>query len=180
VVRRLAVVLVLVSAAALASAAQGKQRLTLSFSARLVVARANETAPVGKPNSGFDFDDVLVNTRTQLGKSKGQPAGWDHGTLVYLSATTLEIVGVTTLPGYGTLTFDAVTNMRKDGSYDVPVIRGTGDFEGVSGTVIVGAGQKNTSPNTYVLTLLHPLVPLRSRKPVLSSPPTHRATVAEH
>jgi hypothetical protein len=90
-VRRLAVILVLVSAVALAPSAQGGQRLTLSFVAQLVDVHANNaTAPVGKPNNGFDFDDVLVNTTTQLGKKNGAPTGWDHGTIVYLNATTLE------------------------------------------------------------------------------------------
>jgi hypothetical protein len=84
-------------------------------------------------------------------------------------------VGVATLPGYGTLTIDAVTTMRKDGSYRVPVIRGTGAFKGARGTLLVGAGQKNTSPNTYVLTLPHQLAPLRSTKPVRSTPVRNRA-----
>ena len=68
------------------------------------------------------------------------------------------IEGVTTFPGFGTLTFGGEMKALKDGTVHVPVIKGTGSFKGAKGTLIIGEGNEK-APNTYVLRLPHPIPP---------------------
>jgi hypothetical protein len=159
VLRKLPLTLVLAAATAFVPAAQGATHLTLKLMSFTTVTQTHDTKPKGKANKGdsIDFKDLLVTTGNQLGKHKGKPVGYDAGTVLYTSATAEKIEGVTTFPGFGTLTFAGPLNAAKDGSVTVPIIKGTGAFQGVKGSLIIGAGNQK-APNTYVLTLLHPLV----------------------
>ncbi len=159
-VRRL---LLALAAAGLAAvpAAEGASTLTLVFTSVTTVTQPHDRPPVGQANKGdsIDFKDLLINKRAQLGKKTNKPAAWDAGTIVYTSATTQRIEGVTTVPGYGTLAFAGPLVAWKDKrTVHVPVVRGTGAFAGAHGTLIIGTGV-NAVPNTYVLVLPKPLAP---------------------
>ncbi len=159
-VRRLPLALVLAAAAALVPAAQGATHLTLTLTSFTTVTQTHDTPPKGKANKGdsIDFKDLLVATSSQLGKPKGKPVGYDAGTVLYTSSTAQKIEGMTTFPGFGTLTFAGDMKTAKDGSVTVPITGGTGAFKGVKGSLVIGTGDQK-APNTYVLTLLHPLAP---------------------
>ena len=148
------------AAFALAPAAQGATSVTLVFTSYTTITKTVDIAPRGKPNRGdkIEFKDLLVATSNQLGKKKGKPIGYDAGTVLYTSATTQMIEGVTTIPGVGTLTFGGEMKALKDGTVHVPVIKGTGSFKGAKGTLIIGEGNEK-APNTYVLRLPHPIPP---------------------
>jgi len=140
--------------------AQAATRLTLKLTSYTTITQVHETPPKGKPHKGdsIDFKDLLVTTADQLGKPKGKPVGYDAGVVVYTSATAQQIGGVTTFPGFGTLTFKGELETLKDGSAHVPVVSGSGAFKGARGMLIIGAGDQK-APNTYVLTLPRPLAP---------------------
>jgi hypothetical protein len=159
VVRRLLLAVALAAFAA-APAAQGATTVTYIFTSYTTITKTHDNPPRGKPNKGdkIEFKDLLVATSNQLGKQKGKPVGYDAGTVVYTSATTQVIEGVTTIPGVGTLTFGGEMKTLKDGTVHVPVVKGTGSFKGAKGTLIIGEGNQK-APNTYVLRLLHPIAP---------------------
>jgi hypothetical protein len=157
-VARWLLLLLTLAGLAAAPAAQGAT-VTLTFTSYTTVTETHDTAPRGKVNKGdsIDFKDLLVTTSdNQLGKKKGRPVGYDAGTVLYTSANTQSIEGVTTFPGIGTVTFRGAMKTMKDGTVHVPVIRGTGSFKGATGTLIIGAGNQK-APNTYMLQLPHPL-----------------------
>jgi hypothetical protein len=141
-----------------APAAQASTPVKLVFTSYTTVAQTHDTPPRGKPNRGdsIDFKDLLVTTGAQLGKAKGKPIGYDAGTVVYTSRADQKIEGVTTLPGFGTVSFAGSMKLRKDGTVHVPIVRGTGAFKGAKGVLIIGKGDRK-APNTYVLTLPHPI-----------------------
>jgi len=159
VVRRLLLAVALAAFAA-APAAEGATTVTYIFTSYTTITKTHDNPPRGKPNKGdkIEFKDLLVATSNQLGKQKGKPVGYDAGTVVYTSATTQVIEGVTTIPGVGTLTFGGEMKTLKDGTVHVPVVKGTGSFKGAKGTLIIGEGNQK-APNTYVLRLLHPIAP---------------------
>jgi hypothetical protein len=76
--------------------------------------------------------------------------------VLYTSATSQKIEGVTTFPGFGSVTFAGKMTTAKDGTTTVPIVSGTNQFKGVKGKLVIGNGNQK-APNTYVLTLLHPL-----------------------
>jgi hypothetical protein len=140
------------------SGAQAATHVTLRLTSFTTVTQSHDTAPKGKLNKGdsIDFKDLLVATSDQLGKKQGKPVGFDAGTVLYTSATRQKMEGVTTFPGFGTVTFAGEPKTAKDGTATVPIVRGTGQFKGVKGVLVIGNGDQK-APNTYVLTLLHPL-----------------------
>jgi len=160
VLRRLSIPVALIALAA-APAAQATISVTYVFTSYTTITKTHDNPPRGKANKGdkIEFKDLLVATRNnELGKQKGKAVGYDAGTVIYTSATTQQIEGVTTFPGIGTLTFGGEMKSMKDGTVHVPVIKGTGSFKGVKGMLIIGEGSQK-APNTYVLKLLHPIAP---------------------
>ena len=150
----------LVATMAIVPDAQATTRLTLELTSYTTITQTHETPPTGKPHKGdsIDFKDLLVTTADQLGKAKGKPVGYDAGIVLYTSATTQTIFGVTTFPGFGTLTFKGAMKTLKDGTVHIAIVSGSGAFKGTKGTLIIGAGNQK-APNTYLLTLPHPLAP---------------------
>ena len=139
---------------ALAPTAQGATSVSLVFTSYTTVTKTHDTPPRGKPNRGdrIEFKDLLVTTGKQLGKKPGKAVGYDAGSVLYTSPSTQTISGVTTFPGFGTLTFAGPMKTLKDGTVHVPILEGTGAFKGAKGELIIGEGQ-NKAPNTYVLSL---------------------------
>jgi hypothetical protein len=157
VIARLLLTLVFATAA-LAPTAQGATPVSLEFTSYTTVTKTHDTVPRGKPNRGdrIDFKDLLVTTGNQLGKKPGKAVGYDAGSVLYTSPSTQTISGVTTFPGFGTLTFAGPMKTLKDGTVHVPILKGTGAFKGAQGELIIGVGE-NKAPNTYVLSLPHSL-----------------------
>jgi len=149
---------VVFATAALAPSAQGATSVSLVFTSYTTVTKTHDTPPRGKPNRGdrIDFKDLLVTTSKQLGKKPGKAVGYDAGSVLYTSPSTQSISGVTTFPGFGTLTFAGPMKTLKDGTVHVPILKGTGAFKGAKGVLIIGEGN-NKAPNTYVLSLPHSL-----------------------
>jgi hypothetical protein len=155
-VLRLALLLVVLAIAAPAAQAAN---VTLTLTSVTAVTQTHDAKPKGVVSKGdsIDFKDLLLATQdNQLGKKKGKPVGYDAGTVVYTSKTATSISGVTTFPGYGTLSFAGPMVTRKDGTVHVPVTKGTGTFKGAKGMLVIGTGD-NKAPNTYVLTMPHAL-----------------------
>jgi hypothetical protein len=148
VVRKLLLVLAL--AAFAAPGAQGATSVTLVFTSYTTITKTLDKPPRGKPNAGdkIQFKDLLVATDNQLGKRKGKPVGYDAGTVLYTSAKAQSIQGVTTFPGYGTVTFGGAMKSMKDGTVHVPVLKGTGSFKGAHGTLIIGEGEASRRRRT--------------------------------
>ena len=123
-IRRLLLLLAL-SAFAAAPAAQGATSVTLVFTSYTTITKTHDKPPRGKANAGdkIEFKDLLVTTSNQLGKKKGKPVGYDAGTVIYTSPTTQEIEGVTTFPGYGTVTFGGAMKPMKCASMGSLVTR---------------------------------------------------------
>jgi hypothetical protein len=158
--RWLTLILALTVAVALVPTSGAATPYTLKLTSYTTVTQTHDTAPKGKANKGdsIDFKDLLVTTSDTLGKKKGKPIGYDAGTVIYTSSTTQKISGVTTFPGFGTVTFAGALVTAKNGTTTVPIVGGTGQFVGVKGSLVIGNGDQK-APNTYVLTLLHPLAP---------------------
>ena len=119
------------TAFAAAPAAQGATSVTLVFTSYTTITKTLDVAPRGKPNRGdkIEFKDLLVATSNQLGKKKGKPIGYDAGTVLYTSATTQMIEGVTTIPGVGTLTFGEIharSNALAHAFADAGIVEGDG------------------------------------------------------
>jgi len=90
----------------------------------------------------------LLNAVAQLGRKAGAAVGSERSALTLTSGTRGVIAGVVTLPG-GTIAYEG--RGRLGSRTPIPVVRGTGRFSGVHGTLTVGNG---ASPlNTYRLTL---------------------------
>jgi hypothetical protein len=159
VVRR-ALLLLALTAFAVAPAAEGATSVTYVFTSYTTITKTHDIAPRGKANRGdkIEFKDLLVNTSNVLGKKKGKPIGYDAGIVSYTSSTAQTIEGVTTIPGYGTLVFRGDMKPLKDNTVHVPVVQGTGAFKGAKGMLIIGEGNQK-APNTYVLQLPHPVAP---------------------
>jgi hypothetical protein len=144
-----------------APGAQGATSVTIVFTSYTTITKTHDTPPRGKPNGGdkIEFKDLLVATANQFGRlKKGKPVGFDAGTVYYTSPKTQRIEGLTTIQGLGTLTFGGEMKASKDGSVRVPVLKGTGSFKGAKGMLIIGEGSQK-APNTYMLTLPHPIPP---------------------
>ena len=158
-VRRLLLALAVVASVIAAPLAQASASLTVVVTSYTTVQQTHDIAPRGKANKGdrIDFKDLLVATGKQLGKAKGKPVGYDAGTVLYTSAKTQSISGVTTFPGIGTLTFEGPMTEAKDGTVTVPITGGTGQFKGAKGTLTIGKGDQK-APNTYRLKLKRALV----------------------
>jgi len=146
------------AAVAFVPTAQGATSVSLVFTSYTTVTKTHDTPPRSKPNKGdrIDFKDLLVTTGNQLGKKPGKAVGYDAGSVLYTSPSTQTISGVTTFPGFGTLTFAGPMKTLKDGTVHVPIVKGTGAFKGATGELIIGEGQSK-APNTYVLSLPHSL-----------------------
>ncbi len=98
-----------------------------------------------------DFVDVLVNATPQFGKNTNERVGSDTGTMTFTSKNTARLDGVASLPD-GTISFSGLVTVLADNSITVPVVGGTGKYTNASGTLHVGAGNKQ-SPNTYNLVI---------------------------
>jgi hypothetical protein len=161
VLRKLLLGLAVAGFAWAAPGAQGATSVTIVFTSYTTITKTHDVPPRGKPNRGdkIEFKDLLVATDNQFGRrKKGKPVGYDAGTVYYTSPQRQRIEGLTTIPGVGTLTFGGEMKQLKDGTVHVPIIKGTGSFKGAKGTLIIGEGSQK-APNTYALTLPHPIPP---------------------
>jgi hypothetical protein len=134
------------------------QTLTIEVTSLTTQVKAHDLAPKGKPNKGdrIDFRDLLLNRKPQFGKKKGKAVAYDVGTMTYLTKTRIEIDAVATFPGIGKIHFAGPFATRRDGLTVVPIVGGTGGFEGATGTVTIGQGA-TSAPNIYVVTVPHHL-----------------------
>jgi hypothetical protein len=134
------------------------QTVTIRLTSLLTVRQDHDRAPKGKASKGdsIDFKDLLLNRKPQFGKKAGVAVAYDVGTMTYTSKTTTRITVKATFPKIGTITYAGPFVTKKDGTTVIPITGGTGGFKGATGTVIIGSGETK-SPNTYVVTVPHPL-----------------------
>jgi hypothetical protein len=98
------------------------------------------------------FTSRLRNAVTQFGKPKGTVVGSDRSTLVVTASRKARMQTVAKLPG-GTITVSGLLSAAGNGAISVPVVSGTGIFEGAKGTLtILKAIDANTAGNVYRLT----------------------------
>jgi hypothetical protein len=98
------------------------------------------------------FTSRLRNAAVQFGKPKGAVVGSDRSTLVVTSTVKARMQTVARLPG-GTITVSGLLRAARNGAISVPVVSGTGLFEGAKGTLtILKPIDANTAGNVYRLT----------------------------
>jgi autotransporter-associated beta strand protein len=147
--RALTAAIALTAIAALpATAAAGPRTIVVtSISVKLVT---HDTKPKGASRGDtVVYQDRLVNAKKQFGKKKGSKVGTDSGTLTFTGAHTATYSGKTNLPG-GMLILSGGVYTLQNGDLLIPVTGGTGTFNGVTGTLIVGTGTNHVL-NTYRL-----------------------------
>lgn len=111
----------------------------------------HDTLPKGvSKGDRIEFKDRLLNAAAQFGKPNAVEIGKDSGSLAYTSDKTATLTGAATLPN-GTIKFDGLVSVDKDGTLHVAVVGGTGKYDHVTGMLSVGRGEQ--SLNTYTLTL---------------------------
>jgi hypothetical protein len=135
---------VAVAAAAGASAEAGPPAVI-----RLVSTTTSYTVKDTKPKGASagdsqTFRSRLRNATAQFGKSKGAVVGSDRSTLVLTAAGKARMRTVVTLPG-GTLVVSGLLSDAGNGAVSVPVVSGTGVFDGARGTLTI---LKPTNPKT--------------------------------
>jgi hypothetical protein len=162
--RRLALILATAVAVASVPAALGAahtsstaqaHKLTITILSRTRIFVPHDLAPKGKENKGdwIRYRALLLTVGPLFGKkNKNQPVGWESGTQTYLNAVDARIRGTSTFPGQGTITFKGLMRSLKNGMISVPVIGGTGKFNGARGVLLIGAGSLQ-SVNTYHLNI---------------------------
>jgi hypothetical protein len=140
-----------------AAQARATDTLVIKVTSVSVKLQTHDKAPKGMPTKASKgdtivFRDTLLNAAAQFGKKAGAKVGSDGGTMTYTSDHSAKFLGTARLPG-GTLTLKGQVLAASDGkSLVIPITGGTGRFEGVHGTVLVGPGAKR-SLNTYTLVL---------------------------
>ena len=97
------------------------------------------------------YHDQLLNAVAQFGKKKGQAVGIDHGTMTFLGAHRATFSGSARLPN-GSLTIEGAVTPLSNGLLTIPIVDGTGAYDGVTGTLIIGPG-KSRALNIYRLTI---------------------------
>jgi hypothetical protein len=94
-----------------------------------------------KPPKGQSAGDTifatsrLQNLVRQFGKARGATVGHDSGTTTLLDNGSVHMDGVATLPG-GTVHFRGTPQQVKGGTV-IPVVGGTGRYDGVTGTLTI-------------------------------------------
>jgi hypothetical protein len=114
----------------------------------------------------IDFRDLLVNRgRSQFGRPPDRAVAWDEGLVQYTGKTTSTMKVLVTFPGLGTMLYEGPQVQQANGDTVLPIVRGTGAFKGVKGTVTIGPGA-NTAPNTFRITVPGDGINLGSGAPV--------------
>ncbi len=111
------------------------------------VTLTKDTPPLKTINAGdvLGVTDQLKNVRSQFGRPAGAIVGSDRGTAIQLADGSTRFTGTAVLPG-GTVSISGI--LASPGS-TLTVTGGTGDYQGVRGTLVVGNG--DTPLNTYRL-----------------------------
>jgi hypothetical protein len=134
------------------SQAQAK-KMTITILSRTRIYIPHDLAPRGTENKGdwIRYRARLLTVGPLFGRrNKNQPIGWEAGTQTFVSAVDARIRGTTTFPGHGTIKFKGLMRSLRNGMISVPVIGGTGKFNGAKGVLLIGAGNLE-SVNTYHL-----------------------------
>jgi hypothetical protein len=137
-----AVVVVVVASA---SAAPAGPPAVIRLVSTTTSYRVTDTKPKGaSPGDRQVFTSRLRNAAAQFGKSKGAVVGSDRSTLVLTAAGGAQMTTVAKLPG-GTLVVRGPLSDAGNGAVSVPVVSGTGRFDGARGTLTI---LKPTDPKT--------------------------------
>lgn len=98
------------------------------------------------------FTSRLENAAAQFGKPSGAVVGSDRSTLVLTAAGRARMRTVAKLPG-GTIVVSGLLRSAGNGAVSVPVVSGTGRFDGARGTLtILKPTDAKTAGNVYRLT----------------------------
>jgi len=95
--------------------------------------------------------DKLLNARPQFGLPSGAHVGSDHGRFTYTSTHSASYAGQASLPG-GTVTMRGSVLVRADGQEMIPIVGGSGRYQGATGFMTIGPGKKRVL-NTFDLTV---------------------------
>ena len=104
------------------------------------------------PGDHERFASRLLNERAQFGKKKGAVVGSDSGTLRLTKKMVAIFRAEARLPG-GTIRAEGTLKSIGKGGYAIAVVGGTGQFEGVHGSLTILAPiNSKTAVNIYRLT----------------------------
>jgi hypothetical protein len=107
--------------------------------------RATDTKPKGASAGDRQvFTSSLRNAAAQFGRPKGAVVGTDRSALVLTAAGRAQMTTVAKLPG-GTLVVRGLLSDAGKGAVSIPVVSGTGRFDGARGTLTI---LKPTGPKT--------------------------------
>src|SRR6516164_7447124 len=122
------------------AAGRGAQTVKIELTSVITQRADHDLPPKGKLNKGdfVGFRDLLLNRKTQFGKKRGLPVGYDIGTMTSTGGAKTKIVVEAVFSKIGTITYSGPFVTRKDGTTVVPITGGTGGFKGATGTVVIG------------------------------------------
>ena len=109
---------------------------------------AKDTPPLQVFNTGdvLGVTDVLENVSRQFGRPAGAAVGSDRGSARQLADGTMRYTGTAVLPG-GTVSISGVLGNAQS---RLDVTGGTGAYQGVRGSVIVGDGMTPLNTNRLI------------------------------
>jgi hypothetical protein len=112
--------------------------------------RAIDKPPTGQsPGDGVFATSRLQNLVRQFGKAQGAVVGSDRGTTTLLQSGATRMDGIATLPG-GTVHFHGIPKPVSGGSI-IPVVGGTGIYDGATGTLTITDIDQLRAINVYRL-----------------------------
>lgn len=130
--------------------AGGEETITV-ISVTMSVHRVDRLPKGVSDGDTVSSTDRLLNKTSQFGKPSGARVGSDRGRFTYTSTHSATYAGEASLPG-GTVTVRGAVLVRADGREMIPIVGGSGRYEGATGFVTIGPGAKR-AVNVYDLTL---------------------------
>ena len=132
------------------------KKLTFQIMSLSRVTIPHDKAPKGRENRGdwISYRSLLVSVGPLFGKKKKfTPVGFEAGKYTFTSATTAKINSTATFHGQGTIKIRGPLTDHKDGTSTVPIVGGTGKFNGAHGVLVISPGTTLKAVNTYKLSL---------------------------
>jgi hypothetical protein len=153
VLPRAAVLAVLV-VAALPAVAQA-EAITIQVTSVVVKITAKDVRPKGTSKGDRVVQrNKLLNAVKQFAKGKGARVGTDIGTTTFTGAHSARYEGTTQLPD-GTIKVKGDVRLILGGGIQIPIVGGTGRYEGAKGMLYVAAGEDRVL-NVYQLVVPSP------------------------